>query len=67
MSSKMNNLISYTDFTSSWKVEKAKKTARTETGLDILDQKGKGVDVEKKHVTDSTKTISNGLSKEVVK
>lgn len=64
---KLNNLVSYTEFTSSWKAEKAKKTARTETGLDVLDQKGKGEDVEKKHITDKAKTVSNGLAKDVVK
>lgn len=64
---KMNNLVSYTEFTNNWKAEKAKKTARTETGLDVLDQKGKGEDVETKHVKDNSTTVSNGLAKVVVK
>ena len=36
MKSKLNNLISQEDFRSNWKAEQAKKTKRTETGLDIL-------------------------------
>ena len=65
--SKMNNLINYTDFVSTWKADKAKKTDRTETGLDVLAQTGKGDDVEKKHVTDKSKTVSNGLAKVVIR
>jgi len=66
MKDKLNNLISFTDFTGSWKADKATKTARTETGLDVLAQTGRGQDVEKKHVSDHSKTVSNGLSKKVV-
>jgi len=33
---KLENLINFDDFKSSWKEEKAKKTKRTDTGLDIL-------------------------------
>ena len=40
MSKELNNLVSYTEFTKSWKAETAKKTARTETGLDVLAQAG---------------------------
>lgn len=36
MEKKLNNLIDFADFKSSWKAEQAKKTKRTETGLDIL-------------------------------
>jgi len=36
MKNKLNNLISQEDFISNWKAEQAKKTKRTETGLDIL-------------------------------
>ena len=36
MKSKLNNLISQEDFKANWRAEQAKKTKRTETGLDIL-------------------------------
>lgn len=67
MSKELNNLVSYTEFTKNWKAETAKKTARTETGLDVLAQAGHGVDVDKKHVTDKSTTVANGLSKDVIK
>jgi hypothetical protein len=38
MKSKLNNLISQEDFKSNWRAEQAKKTKRTETGLDILNE-----------------------------
>lgn len=64
--SSLNNLIKFTDFTNTWKEEKAKKTNKTETGLDVLAQTGSGEDVDKKHITDDSKTVSNGLAKKVV-
>jgi len=64
---KLNNLISFYDFTSNWKSDDAKKTSRTETGLDVLAQKGRGEDVDIKKVSDNSKTVSNGLAKQVVK
>ena len=64
---KLNNLVSFSDFTGNWKPENAKKTSRTETGLDVLSQKGSGVDVDTKKLVDKSKTVSNGLSKKVVK
>lgn len=64
---KLNNLVSFYDFTSNWKPDSAKKTSKTETGLDVLAQKGRGEDVDIKKVTDNSKTVSNGLSKVVVK
>jgi hypothetical protein len=68
MSKELNNLVSFSDFTKSWKSEGAKKTARTETGLDVLAQSGRGVDVDTKKVTDkSTTAPGNGLSKDVIK
>jgi hypothetical protein len=67
MAKELNNLVSFDDFTKSWKPESAKKTARTETGLDVLAKTGKGEDVDIKKVTDKSKTTSNGLSKVVVK
>lgn len=36
MKTQLNNLISFGDFKDNWKAEQAKKTKRTETGLDIL-------------------------------
>jgi hypothetical protein len=36
MKSKLENLISFDDFKSSWRTEQVKSTKRTETGLDIL-------------------------------
>lgn len=66
MSKNLNNLISFNDFTNNWKEEKAKKTNRTETGLDVFAQSSKGEDVNKKHITDNSKTVSNGLAKKVV-
>ena len=36
MKNKLENLIVFDDFKASWKAEQAKKTKRTETGLDIL-------------------------------
>jgi len=36
MKNKLENLVNFDDFKSSWKAEQAKKTKRTETGLDIL-------------------------------
>lgn len=65
MTKNLNNLINFNDFTINWKDEKAKKTDRTETGLDIFAQHSKGSDVDKKYVTDNSKTVSNGLSKKV--
>jgi len=67
MAKELNNLVSYSEFTKSWKAETAKKTARTETGLDVLAQAGGGVDVDKKSVTDKSTTVSNGLAKDVIK
>jgi hypothetical protein len=67
MSKELNNLVSFSDFTKSWKSEGAKKTARTETGLDVLAQSGRGVDVDTKKVTDKSTTVANGLSKDVIK
>lgn len=64
---KLNNLVSFSDFTNNWKSENAKKTSRTETGLDVLAQKGKGEDVDTKKVVDKSTTTSNGLAKKVVK
>jgi hypothetical protein len=65
---KLNNLVSFSDFTNNWKSEGAKKTPRTDTGLDVLAQKASGVDVEtKKAVDKSTTAPGNGLSKIVVK
>lgn len=66
MTKNLNNLINFNDFTSNWKDEKAKKTPRTETGLDVLAQPSKGDDVNKKHVSDNSKTVSNGLAKKVI-
>ena len=67
MTKELNNLVSYTEFTKNWKAESAKKTARTETGLDVLAQAGHGVDVDTKKVTDKSTTVANGLSKNVIK
>lgn len=39
MKNKLQNLISLDDFKTGWKSEQAKKTKRTETGLDILKEK----------------------------
>jgi len=65
---KLNNLVSFYDFTNNnWKPDGAKKTSRTETGLDVLAQKGRGEDVDIKKVSDNSKTVSNGLAKQVVK
>ena len=67
MKGKLNNLIDFSDFTSNWRTEKAKKTDRTETGLDVLAHNGSHAqDVEKGHASDNSKTVSNGLSKKVV-
>ena len=38
MKTKLNNLVGFNDFTDSWKAEQAKKTKRTETGLDVLNE-----------------------------
>ena len=64
---KLNNLVSFNDFTKSWSAESAKKTARTDVAKDILAQKGRGEDVETKHVTDKSTTTSNGLAKNVIR
>jgi hypothetical protein len=68
MAKELNNLVSYSEFTKNWKAETAKKTARTETGLDVLAQAGSGEDVEiKKNITDKSTTVSNGLAKNVIR
>lgn len=68
MTKVLNNLISFDDFDNkNWKPSSAKKTARTETGLDVLAQTGRGQDVDIKKVSDNSKTVSNGLAKQVVK
>lgn len=65
---KMNNLIGFYDFVSTFKTKDAKKTARTDTALDVLADDGKkGGDVDKKNVTDKSTTVSNGLAKDVIK
>lgn len=33
---KINNILNFSDFEKNWKAEKASKTKRTDTGLDIL-------------------------------
>lgn len=68
MAKELNNLVSFYDFVSNWKAKEAKKTSKTETGLDVLADDGKkSEDVETKKVSDKSKTVSNGLAKEVVK
>ena len=36
---KLENLLDFEDFKSNWKEKEAKKTKRTETGLDIVEEK----------------------------
>lgn len=68
MAKELNNLVRFDDFVSNWKAKEAKKTSKTETGLDVLADDGKKAqDVDTKKVTDKSKTVSNGLAKDVVK
>ena len=40
---KLNNLLTFSDFISNWKAEQAKKTKRTDTGLDIIKEEVKEI------------------------
>jgi len=48
MENKLNNILSISDFEKNWKPEEAKKTKRTETGLDIVKETDLYVDSDDK-------------------
>jgi len=57
---KLENLLSQEDFKSNWKAEQAKKTKRTETGLDILKESADEVIGDKYPLSDEAGELSTG-------
>lgn len=48
---KLENLLDFDDFVANWKAKDAKKTKRTETGLDIVEEKLKIEEVKPEEET----------------